>query len=29
MKKNQLSMIDSGGIRRELGAELERQKSEL
>ena len=29
MKKNQLSMLDSGGVRRELGAEMEKQKTEL
>ena len=28
-KKNQLNTLDNGGIRRELTAELERQKSEL
>ena len=28
-KKNQLNSLDNGGIRRELTAELERQKSEL
>ncbi len=29
LKKNQTSTLDTGGIRRELNAELERQKSEL
>lgn len=29
LKKNQMANLDTGGIRRELGAELERQKNEL
>ena len=29
MKKNQLGMLDSGGMRRELTSEIEKQKSEL
>jgi|688.fasta_scaffold2298966_1 hypothetical protein len=27
LKKNQISTLDTGGIRRELNSELERQKS--
>lgn len=29
LKKNQVSTLDTGGIRRELTAEIERQKNEL
>ena len=29
LKKNQLSTLDTGGVRREMVNELERQKSEL
>ena len=29
LKKNQMANLDTGGIRRELGAQLERQKNEL
>jgi hypothetical protein len=29
LKKNQSATIESGGVRRELNSELERQKSEL
>ena len=29
MKKNQLGIIDSGGVRRELTSEIEKQKNEL
>ena len=29
LKKNQSATLESGGVRRELNSELERQKSEL
>ena len=29
LKKNQMMNLDTGGIRRELGAELDRQKAEI
>jgi hypothetical protein len=29
LKKNQMSTLDTGGIRRELNGELERQKAEI